>query len=170
MPNIIPIYIQKILPNPQEVPHYNRIQVKTVEYYYIGIHSCSKLLFFFSPFLGRKYRFFLVYWAVYARKKWLEREQLSANRFHCCGITDNPGRFDSKSTQVTWALRGLRETRKERERKTWNKTDLENEMLQSYHVPVAFKIYLCICMGVCIIHCNVAVNDDNHTSSPVCDT
>lgn len=34
-----------------------------------------------------------------------EGAQLSANRFHCCGITDNPGRFDSKSTQVTRALR-----------------------------------------------------------------
>ena len=31
----------------------------------------------------------------------LEGAQLSANRFRCCGITDNPGRFDSKSTQVT---------------------------------------------------------------------
>ena len=31
----------------------------------------------------------------------LEGAQLSANRFYCCGITDNPGRFDSKSTQVT---------------------------------------------------------------------
>lgn len=29
------------------------------------------------------------------------RQQLSPNKFHCCGITDNPGRFDSKSTQVT---------------------------------------------------------------------
>lgn len=31
----------------------------------------------------------------------LEGAQLSANRFYCCGITDNPGRSDSKSTQVT---------------------------------------------------------------------
>lgn len=168
MPNIIPIYTQKILPNPQEVPHYNQIQVKTGILLYWNPLMQQVIVFFLSISGKETQDFFL--WAVYARKKWLEREQLSANRFHCCGITDNPGRFDSKSTQVTWALRGLKETRKERERKTWNKTDLENEMLQSYHVPVAFKIYLCICMGVCIIHCNVAVNDDNHTSSPVCDT
>lgn len=42
----------------------------------------------------------------------LEGAQLSANRFHCCGITDNPGRFDSKSTQVTRALRRTDERRK----------------------------------------------------------
>lgn len=58
MPNIIPIYIQKILPNPQEVPHYNPIQVKTVEYYYIGIHSCSKLLFFFLSISGKEIQVF----------------------------------------------------------------------------------------------------------------
>lgn len=59
------------------------------------------IVFFSLHFWEGNTGFFLVYWAVYARKKWLEREQLSANRFHCCGITDNPGRFDSKSTQVT---------------------------------------------------------------------
>lgn len=46
----------------------------------------------------------------------LEGAQLSANRFYCCGITDNPGRFDSKSTQVTRTLRRTDESRKEREK------------------------------------------------------
>lgn len=41
---------------------------------------------------------------------------LSANRFHCCGITDNPGRFDSKSTQVTRVPRRTDERGKEREK------------------------------------------------------
>ncbi len=58
------------------------------------------LFFFFS---GEEGRLFLVYRAVCAQETatLLEGAQLSANRFYCCGITDNPGRFDSKSTQVT---------------------------------------------------------------------
>lgn len=41
------------------------------------------------------------YGAVCAKKTatLLKGAQLSANRLYCCGITDNPGRFDSKSTQ-----------------------------------------------------------------------
>lgn len=55
---------------------------------------------------------------------------------------------------------GLRETRTETDRSwKWNVPRL----------PWAscFKICLCVCVGVCMIHCNGAVNDDNHhTSSP----
>lgn len=58
----------------------------------------------FFSFSGEEDRLF--FWYIGQETATLsEGAQLSANRFYCCGITDNPGRFDSKSTQVTRAQR-----------------------------------------------------------------
>lgn len=65
-------------------------------------------MFFLCFFLsGEDDRPFLVCRAVCVQETatLLEGAQLSANRFYCSGITDNPGRFDIKSTQVTQAPR-----------------------------------------------------------------
>lgn len=61
---------------------------------------------FFSVFMEDG-RLVLVYRAVCTQETASRSEgaQLSANRFYSCGITDNPGRFDNKSTQVTPAQR-----------------------------------------------------------------
>lgn len=68
-------------------------------------------VFFPSFFSEEEERLFRVYRAVYAQETatLLERAQLSANRLYFCGITDNPGRFDNKSTQVTQVLRRTEE-------------------------------------------------------------
>lgn len=68
-------------------------------------------MFFSLFFSDEEERLFRVYRAVYVQETatLLERAQLSANRLYFCGITDNPGRFDSKSTQVTQALRRTEE-------------------------------------------------------------
>lgn len=71
---------------------------------------------FFFPFLGRKTGLlWYIGQCVQETATLLEGAQLSANRFYCCGITDNPGRFDSKSTQVTRMLRRTDASRKDRE-------------------------------------------------------
>lgn len=109
----------------------------------------------------------------------LEGAQLSANRFYCCGITDNPGRFDSKSTQVTRTLRRTDESRKEREkpggegrererRAGGNKGEKKREIwkIKSCEATMCHWLskYICVCVRLCTLHCDVAVNDVNdHT-------
>lgn len=100
----------------------------------------------------------------------LGRAQLSANRFHCCGITDNPGRFDSKSTQVT---RALRRTDERRERGRWRESEEKGKSAETEEIK-CHRAIVCRCLNaycttgrICLrgskltANCNGAVNDVN---------